>query len=137
MPLNLSQFKTDGAREIEGVWVDAGSGCELCVARMNNPKYEEELRRLGKPYLRQIRMNTIEPSTLEALTIKASARALLKGWKGLEDEDGKAIEFSVAKAEEIMTEYRDFYRMVQELAQEQELFKQEVTEESAGNSPSS
>jgi hypothetical protein len=137
MALSLQQFKTDSERETEGVWVDVGSDCRLLIARMNNTKYEEELRKLGKPYLRQIRMGTVDAQTLEGITIKATARAILKGWENLEGEDGKPIKFSVEKAEEVMTKYRDFFRMVQEFAQDQEIFRQQVVEEAEGNSRSS
>ena len=36
-----------------------------------------------------------------------------------------------------MTKYRDFFRMVQEFAQDQEIFRQQVVEEAEGNSRSS
>lgn len=133
MSLKISTFKTNAASEQEGVWVDIGSGAKIKVARMNNFAYEDEIRRLGKPHLRAIRLGTLDHETLEKITIKAFSLHILKDWHGLDDDDGKPIPFSPEKAEELMTEHRDFYRMVQEFANEQDLYRKAETEDAEGN----
>lgn len=136
MGFNIERFATDETLETEGVWVEAGSGLRLKIARLNNAAYEEELRRLGKPYVRQIRLGTVDNSVLETIAIKAVAKHVLKGWEGLEDEKGKTIQYTTNKAEEVLLKYRDFYRLVNEFAQEQDLYRQEELESSEGNSKS-
>lgn len=136
MGFNIERFATDEKLETEGVWVEAGSGLKLKIARLNNAAYEEELRRLGKPYMRQIRLGTVDGNVLETIAIKATAKHVLKGWEGLEDENGKEIEYTTLKAEDILLKYRDFYKLVSEFAQEQELYRQEAMEDAEGNSTS-
>lgn len=136
MTLKISTFKTNVESEQEGVWVDIGSGARIKVARMNNFAYEDEIRRLGKPHLRAIRLGTLENETLEKITIKAFSLHILKDWDGIDDDEGEPIPFSSAKAEELMTDYRDFYRMVQEFANEQDLYRKAEQEDAEGNSGS-
>ena len=133
MALKISTFKTNAESEQEGVWVDIGSGASIKVARMNNFAYEDEIRRLGKPHLRAIRLGTLDNETLEKITIKAFSLHILKDWKGIDDDAGKPIKYSTEKAEELMTEFRDFYKMVQEFANEQELFRKAEIEDAEGN----
>ena len=133
MGFDITRFKTDETLEKEGVWVDAGGGLRLKVARSSNYNYEEDLRKLGKPYVRQIRLGTVDNETIEKISIKAFAKHVLKDWENLEDEKGNEILYSPAKAEELLLEYRDFYKLVQEFAQEQDLYRQEQMEDSEGN----
>lgn len=136
MGFNIERFATDSTLENEGVWVEAGSGLRLKIARLNNAAYEEELRKLGKPYVRQIRLGTMSNDVLETLNVKAVARHVLKGWEGLEDESGNEIKFTPQQAEDILIKYRDFFRLVMDFAQEQDLYRQEAIEGAEGNSKS-
>lgn len=132
----ISQFATNAQKEKEGAWVDAGGGLRLKIARLGNSDYEEHLRKLSKPYSRQIRMNTIENEVLETVIRKATAKYILLDWENLTDDDDKPIPYSEAKAYELLTEYRDFMKMVTELAGEVELFRQDDFKEVEGNSES-
>lgn len=132
---SIGKFKTDKKREQEGVWVDAGEGLKLKLARLGNPKYEALMQQLGKPYRRQIRNNTIDVDVLRGLTARALARHVLLDWSDLQDEEtGEDITYSQEKALELLKNYRDFYDMVVELANDQQFFRDDYQAESMGNS---
>lgn len=137
--MRISRFRTDATKENEGVWVPLGApddpdGFQLKIARLGNPAYEEMLRKIGKPYVRAIRMGTADPKVIADLQKKAMAKHVLKDWKGLQDDDGNPIPYSVEKAYELMSTLPDFFDLVYSLAQEQDLFRAQLQEDSAKNS---
>jgi len=130
-------FATDKTKETGGVWIKNIGGLDLLIGRSGTPEYENTLRKLGKPHLRQLRSGTIDADlakTVEEMQIKALAEHCLLGWQHLEDDNGQPIEYSRAKAAELMLQHRDFYRQVLELAADIDNFRVETLEESRGNS---
>ena len=130
MGFNIEQLKST----TEGVWADCGGGLRIKVARMGNAAYEEELRKSAKPFMRQMRLGTMNVEDMEALAMKAIAKHIIQDWENLEDNDGKTIPFSHDKALELFREYHDFYSVVKEVAGESEIFRTDEMEEAAGNS---
>lgn len=133
--MKLSRFATDQAKERDGVWVDAGGGLRLCIARVGNSKYNDILRKVSKPYNAQIRNDMLEPDIAEDLTKQAVARTVLLGWENLTDDEDRQIPFTPAKALELFRAHRDFFTMVFNLGKDAELFRTQLQEEAKGNSP--
>ena len=131
--MKITQFKIDGKMETEGVWVPSGGGLELKIARIGNLQYQNYMRKIGKPYSRQLRHGHVDASVLDDLTMRSVAKHILLGWRNLQDADGKDIEHSAEKALELLKEYRGLYEMVLEIANDAELFRQEEKEDSKGN----
>ena len=130
MGFNIGKLKTS----TEGQWVDCGGGLRIKVARLGNPDYEEEIRKLAKPFMRQMRLGTMNVEDMEKLARKAVAKHVIQGWENLEDEQGHAIDFSKDKALELFETYPDFYSIVKDVAGEAELFRNDEMEEASGNS---
>lgn len=158
---NLKDMEVDPSRSEEGVWVavdptdDNPEGTvQLLIARMGNPKYNAYLQELvgvtskdvkgaGARRARQVREKMNEAVSAlgninSTASKKAAARYILLGWKGLRYGD-EEVPYSEKKALELFNSPRfpDFYPLVLEFANDQELFKQEAQEEAEGNSPSS
>ena len=131
--MKFKGFQTDATKEAEGVWIPVVEDLQLLIARMNNPKFEEAVRKLSKPHLRQIRRGTFSSDREKEIVQRALANHVLLGWKNLEDNDDKPIEYSKEKAYELLGQSRDFYDMVMDYANDAELFKQEEMEEAEGN----
>jgi len=130
MAFNIGKLKSTS----EGVWVDCGADLRIKILRMGNPAYEEEIRKLAKPFMRQMRLGTMSIEDMENLAKKATAHNIIQGWENLEDEDGTPIKFSKDKALELFDKYPDFYSIVKDVASEAELFRQDDMEEGAKNS---
>lgn len=123
--MKISTFATDLDLEENGVWVDIGDGGQLKVARMGNPRYQEAVRRISKPHKTQIRNKTITEDLSDELLLKSMAETILLDWKGIEDDKGKAIKYSVETAFKLMRDLRDFRNLVVELATEQAAFRRD------------
>src|SRR5690606_32024129 len=131
--MRLSETKTDEALESDGVWVAIRYGAQVKVARAGNYRAEagrarlawEDRRLLDHPDLRRGR----EDRVVE-LTIAAIAETILLDWRGLEDDEGKEIPFSVDTAKELLAEYDWLRDDVWEAANTRETFFREEVRES-------
>ena len=132
--MKLSNFKQNVAASTDGVLVDIGDGFKLRIARMGNKKYQDELKRLTKPYKRAMKNDTLADSVYEELYNKAMAEAVLLGWEGLSDDAGEEIAYSKEKALELLSDpaYEDFKTLVIDLANEQETFRSQDIEDTVG-----
>lgn len=128
----ITRFKSTAA-ETEGVWVDAGAGLRLKIARANNANFDKVLSRLTRPHLQRIRNGSFPDEDMKKLVWQATAETILLDWENLEDEEGNEVPYSPEKALELLTEYKDFRDMVSSYAQDATLFKQELDEEAKGN----
>lgn len=128
----FSSFKTDKALEEEGVWIDYGQGFRMKIARLGNSKCQAYLRRLRKPFMRQIQAGTLDDAVAESFLRKAVGKFVLLGWEGMCEDDGTEIPFSAEEAMKRL-ETRDFLELVVEIAQDRETFKEEIEGDAAKN----
>lgn len=134
--MKLASLKTDPEKTIDGVWVEAGQGLRLRIARINNPRYEDEIRKILKPHLRAVRSGNMDVKTMRSLSATPLSKFVLLGWENLEDVvDGQTVQvaYSHEKAEELLKAYPEFYDMVLEYASDVALFRADDIEESKGN----
>lgn len=123
----------------EGKWVTHPSGVRLRIASVNSRAYKEARERLLRPHLRDLRSGRLTTDDILEIVKPAVAEHLLLEWAALEDDAGKPIPYSPAKALEYFRDRRfvEFFRFVLEIAGEEEEFRQQTLEESAKNLPTS
>lgn len=131
----LQTVKENKQREAKGVWVAYEIGIEFKVARMGNPKFQAKVRELSAPHIKQIRNGELPQAKMEAIQMEAVAETILVGWRNIEDDDGKALRYSVKRAKEILAdeELRDIYDFILSEAGNQANYAVEVAEESVKN----
>ena len=131
----LLSLKTDPEKESEGGWVPYQIGVELKIGRIGNTAFAECVRRLSEPHLKELRTNRLPEDVLEDITREAVAKHILMDWKNIEDDDGKPFKYTQKRAEDILADpgMRDLYKFILLSANEAELYRQEIDEESAGN----
>ncbi len=108
--LNLKAVKksygTDLKAEVEGKWFPLAmiDGVEVKVARGGNPNYKKALRRLYKPFERQIRRNKpISPVEEDRIQLELLVGTLLLDWRGMPSEvKGVEVPFSKEVARELL-----------------------------------
>lgn len=125
-------FVTNREKEVSGVKIPIAEGVSITVARFNNPKMEEHLQRLGKPYARSIKAGQFSNTEMRKLMAKAMSHHVLLGWEGFE-EDGAPLTYSAENAERLLNQSRDFFDLVFEAANEQQNFREDAIEEASGN----
>lgn len=132
------QWETDSDAETEGVWVrDMAPDFHVKVARWNNPKHREVMRRLSKPYQQQIERETIGEDLASELMVKAMATAIVMDWEGAVGKDGKPLHYSYDNVVTLLTDLPDFRGDVQIAARAQEQYRTESIAEAEKNSKGS
>jgi len=129
-------FATDKEKEKNGVWLDVGPNCKTLIARVGNPNYLREFKRLTKVHTQSIRRGIMEEEVADAILIKVMAKTILLDWEGME-EDGEPIPYSVDAAIRLLTMYKDFRDLISEISNTMDAYKVEVEEDSEKNSQSS
>jgi hypothetical protein len=144
----IDHLRTDASKEAEGVWIDAGGGLRLRIARLNNPKYNAYLNELLRPHRETLRgFGEIDPEVIQTVTIKAMAKCVLLGWENLTEYaknldgtlrlvDGEPFEvnvpYTVEKAEEYLR-IADFSNVVSNYARSAAHFRDEAVANNKGN----
>ncbi len=132
--MKISSFAVDKEKTENGTWVDLSEEAAVLVARMNNEQYNKYIRKHGKVLSMQARVGTINEQDAIRLTKKAVANTVLLGWRGITDDAGAEIPYSVDKAIELFEAFPEFFTTVMDYAQDKALFKLEAQEEARGNS---
>jgi len=109
--MDLKQIKqsygTNLTTESEGQWFPLIliEGAHVKVARAGNPAYKKALKRLYKPYTKQLRRGKdVAPEVEDRIQINLLVDTLLKDWKGLPGEDGKEVPYSKETAKLLLTD---------------------------------
>jgi hypothetical protein len=129
MPGFTDKYKNDEKAVTEGKWFDLGDGVEVKVVRIDNADSRKMRMNLERPY----RGRDIPVSRLEDILSTVVARAVLKDWKGVTDENGNELMFSSEEALRQFRRYPDFRDDVAVAAADREQFRVDTLEEDSGN----
>lgn len=131
--MDLSEFDVSDSLSVEGQWVEVGKSASLRIARLNNEKYRDFIKKKSKPYRSAMRAGTIDEDLMTEIVVQAMARTILLDWKGL-TEKGVEVLYSVEKAESLLRDKEPFRDLVTSLANDASLFQQVELEDAAKNS---
>lgn len=101
---SLSKFRLDEKKSVDGVWRTFGAGIEVKIARLHNPEFNKFYAKISEPYRKQIRAGILDVDILADLMKQTIANCVIRGFKGLEDDDGKPIKYTPEKALEIISD---------------------------------
>ena len=134
------QFKTDKNVEKEGIVLNYGKNSkgediEIRIARAGgaNVQYAKLLEVKTKPYRRQIQNETLDNEVAEKITKEVYAKAVVKGWTGVEDENGKPLEFSSENCIKLFDDLPDLWMDIQQQSTKAALFRADILEQDAKN----
>ncbi len=129
-----SVFQTDKALEKEGIILDYGD-FKIKIARAGgaNAAFQKALTSKIRPYKRQIDAGTIPDDVAEKLFLDVYAEAVVLGWEGVTDENGKPLPYSKENAVKLFSDLPDLFRDVQNQAAAISNFRAEVTEDTIKN----
>ena len=125
MATPYEMFKTDPKIEVEqGVVLDYGE-FKIRIARAggSNKRFERLLRARMKPHRRQFETDTLPEEVATKLMTGVYADAVVLGWEGVKDEDGKTLAFNRENVIKLFTDLPDLFRDVQAQAGLVSLFK--------------
>lgn len=133
--MRFSELKNQNKKANEGIWLEYSAGFEVQLRPVGNRDYDRFIQnglRVNRRSLR--RGGQINHEKSEKLSMKAAAKHILVGWKGLEDDDGKALTHSSAKALELFQANYSFYKDILEMASDLQAESDEDEEDELGNS---
>ncbi len=132
----LDDLAVDMSKAEEGVWCEIAEGFAIKVARIGHPRYKAYVAKLAKPHARRVRRDGLgSEMLLRDIQSKAVAKHILLDWRNLHDREGNVIEYSQAKALELLCDpqYSEFLDIVVEAATDQEAFRLDDIEDAAKN----
>ena len=134
------QFKTDKNVEKEGIVLNYGKNSkgediEIRIARAGgaNVQYAKLLEAKTKPYRRQIQNETLDNEVAEKITKEVYAKAVVMGWIGVEDENGKPLGFSSENCIKLFDDLPDLWVDIQQQSTKAALFRADILEQDAKN----
>ena len=128
-----ARFKTNPDAESKiGVILDYGNGLTVRILRAGGSNRDfhramrESLNKLGR------RLNALSDAESIKGLAEIYADAVIVGWEGVTDEEGKPLEFNKANVVKVLTDLPEFFRDIQDAAQNLELFRAQQKAEISG-----
>ena len=134
----LGEIRSDLSAESEGVWVDYELGIEVKLSRLRSPAFRKAMEKITRNKRRGKRagLNAFkDDQEMKEKIVPLLAKHIIRDWKNIEDDDGKPIAFSEAKAVEFLMDdsLEDFYDFIIQQSNASENFRLEEMDDDAGN----
>lgn len=138
MKIDLKKLKgsygTDLKLETDGAWFPLAliEGVMVKVARAGNPQYKKALKRLYKPYTKQLRRGKdIAQEIEDRIQTDLLVQTLLKDWSGMPGEKGADVAYSEEIAKELLAdpELKELREEILGFTEEFEAFQNELDED--------
>lgn len=130
-----SVFANDTSREQQGVTINLGETGSIQVARAggSNVRFEKRLAELTKDHRRAIQNGLMDEKQAKQILAQVFAETVVIGWSNLTDQAGQPLPFTVDNAKKLLVDLPDLFTLIQQTAQDQTLFRQELLEGDAKN----
>lgn len=127
-------YGTDLNKELEGVWFKSSviSGLEFKIAKSGNPAYEKLVRKLYKPYAKQLRKGVdLADEITQEISNTLIIETLLLDWKGMPGVDGTEVAYSKPEVKCLLEdkELKDLKAEILEMADDNARFQIAYEEE--------
>jgi hypothetical protein len=144
--MDLKQFKTDPAKQADGVWQPIGEGTEFLIARMGNPACKAAFKKYAGRY-KGAALDMLPTKKQDEIFAKVMAETVLIDWRETVDGkvrahtvtlDGKRVTYSAEAAMALLSDpdYLDLLSIVRIYADDAEAYREDAIKEDSGNSPS-
>lgn len=132
--------RTDPEKEKNGVKLEYGVNSKgepitFLVAREGgrNIQYQKVAEQIFKPYRRQLQHGVIDPEILENLLAQVYAKAVVKDWSGVEDENDNPLPYNEANVVKLLTDLPVVFDAIKEVARDYNQYLMESLEAEAKN----
>lgn len=143
--MNLyNTFETDKQLERDGIVLEYGRNTKdepvsIRIARAggSNTRFAKILEQKMRPYKRALANESLDNRIAEKIMVEAYADSVILGWTGVQDREGNDLEFNRENVVKVLTDLPDLFLDIQQQSQKAALFRTEIREADAGNSPRS
>jgi len=128
-------YGTDSNKEVDGVWIPGAGGTQFLLARAggSNQKFKSLMARKMRPHRRSFDRGFLDNEVANEVLLRVFSRTVLLGWKGVFDQNGKRISFTIENAENLMRALPDLFRELYDASSDQSNFSNLESEEIAKN----
>lgn len=136
----FKMFQTDSTLEREGVWVDYGHNerghtTRFLMARAGgaNVRFQAVSEHETKPYRRMLQQDMLTPEIANKILMNVYAKAVVKNWEGVLDEQGEEMPYSQENVIILFTKLPDLFKDLQSVASQGSHFRMTALEDEAKN----
>lgn len=128
-------YATDVAREAEGFWHPITDEIQFLMARAGgqNSSFAKTLEKRIRPHRRKIDNEDMDVELANRIMIEVFAETVIKDWKGVNDDEGKALPCTRDNIIHILTELPELFNELRDVASKHANFRAAITEEDVGN----
>jgi len=132
---NVSKvFGTNKTLEKEGIMLDYGEfAVRVARAGGSNKAFSTLFERLTKPHRRAMETNTMSEETMKDIMYEVYAKTVVLDWAGINDDEGKPVQYSAEECIKLFREAPDFYANLSEAASTFNMFQEEQAEQDEKN----
>ncbi len=133
------KFQTDTSLEETGVWMEFAPGVFFCVRSSDSNAARNEANAIAKARRPKVLMHggLLPAKDADELEIRLVANALVTGWRGVTDAEGKDLPYTKENLRRIITDLPHLRREIVAMSNLTETYKQAASEALEGNSPAS
>ncbi len=123
--------------------LESGAGVDICYpgftitihrAGGSNAKYANALRDKARPHSKMIANGMLDDTIAAKMLIEAFAESVIVGWKGVTDENGVELPFSIENCVKLFTDLPDLYADIKNQAEDFKVFQKANEETERKNS---
>jgi hypothetical protein len=127
-------FETNEDRELDGfdlIIYDGDVEIKFVLARAggSNRKFANRLQALTRPYQRSMENGTMPEDKAAALMAQAIAETIILDWENVADRNGDMMEYSPARAKQLLIDLPDLRQIIMEEASKASNFIAKEVEE--------
>lgn len=132
-------FKTSEKHETEGIWLDYGEGMRIRIARAggSNKAFLKASEKLQRKYRRQSQLDLLSEEMSRRIFKEIYAETIVLAWENVKDESGNPMECNRQNIIKLFTDLHDLFMDVRAQAENLALWREELDEADAKNSPRS
>lgn len=108
----------------------------ITMLPIGGDKARRAFERMMEPYSARLQAGgSLTEAENKALNIRFYAEHIVKGWTGIKDQDGEAIEFSPERAKALFSDKKleGFFALIVRMSQNEAAFKANAEEADEGN----
>jgi len=112
--------------------LESGAGVDICYpgfsitvhrAGGSNAKYASALKEKAQPHSKMIANGMLDDEIAKNMLVEAFAESVVVGWKGVTNEKGEEIPFSIENCVKLFNDLPDLYADVRSQAEDFRVFR--------------
>jgi hypothetical protein len=133
--IKMSSLFVDQAKADDGIWQSVGPfEVKIRFAAASNKAFQKKMEELTRPHRKAIELDALPADLSLELAQRCYAETVVVDWRGLADDAGNPLPYSVESCMSLFKGNPNIYKAVVSLAGDDAIFRRAVLEEQGKNS---